>query len=56
MKIKPIFIQITATIPREPDTWILGNIDYTGFYRINYEHSMWGMLAEQLNINHAVRA
>ncbi|KAJ8311423.1 hypothetical protein KUTeg_010778 [Tegillarca granosa] len=44
----------SATIPKDPDTWIIGNVKYTGFYRVNYEPDMWRMLAEQLNRDHTV--
>ena len=44
----------TAVIPRWNNTWILANYDYTGFYRVNYETSMWERLAAQLNQNHTV--
>ena len=45
----------TAVIPKSNNTWILANYDYTGFYRVNYETSMWERLAAQLNQNHTVR-
>ena len=41
-------------IPRTTDGWILGNIDYQGFYRVNYEPDMWRKLADQLNADHTV--
>lgn len=34
--------------------WILGNVDHIGFYRVNYEVSMWKQLTEQLHKNHTV--
>lgn len=44
----------SAVIPRTKDRWILANQEYIGFYRVNYEVSMWGKLAEQLHLNHSV--
>ncbi|CAG2205200.1 Aminopeptidase N,Glutamyl aminopeptidase [Mytilus edulis] len=44
----------SATIPKQENSWILGNVYYTGFYRINYELSMWQSLAAQLNRDHTV--
>lgn len=44
----------SAVIPRIKDRWILANHEYIGFYRVNYEVSMWGKLAEQLHVNHTV--
>ncbi|XP_050397180.1 glutamyl aminopeptidase [Patella vulgata] len=41
------------TIPKA-DGWLLGNYDYTGFYRVNYETEMWKKLAEQLVTKHTV--
>ncbi|XP_045184898.2 glutamyl aminopeptidase-like [Mercenaria mercenaria] len=34
--------------------WILGNVNYGGFYRVNYELEMWQRLAKQLYKNHTV--
>ncbi|KAL4216276.1 hypothetical protein ACF0H5_024001 [Mactra antiquata] len=41
-------------IKKQTDGWILGNVKYTGYYRINYEIPMWQKLIEQLNQNHTV--
>ncbi|KAL3884568.1 hypothetical protein ACJMK2_024701 [Sinanodonta woodiana] len=41
-----------ATIPKLSDGWLLGNVDYVGFFKVNYEVEMWQKLAEQLNTNH----
>ncbi|KAK3594679.1 hypothetical protein CHS0354_016345 [Potamilus streckersoni] len=43
-----------ATLPRLTDGWLLGNIDYVGFFKVNYEVEMWQKLADQLNTNHLV--
>lgn len=44
----------TDQIKRTGDGWILGNVDHTGYYRVNYELDMWGQLTEQLHRNHTV--
>ncbi|XP_069101802.1 aminopeptidase N-like [Argopecten irradians] len=44
----------SAKIPKGESQWILGNVDYIGFYRVNYELSMWRSLADQLNTDHTV--
>ena len=45
---------LLGKIPRNTDGWILGNVDYQGFYRVNYEPAMWRKLADQLNADHQV--
>lgn len=32
--------------------WIIGNIQHTGFYRVNYDIDNWNKLIDQLKINH----
>lgn len=44
----------TDRIKRSESGWILGNVDHTGYYRVNYEVEMWGQLTEQLHRNHTV--
>lgn len=36
------------------DSWILANIDVTGFYRVNYDLVNWECLIAQLNADHKV--
>ncbi|KAH3868193.1 glutamyl aminopeptidase-like [Dreissena polymorpha] len=41
-------------VPRSRDGWIIGNVDYGGFYRVNYDLDMWNRLSEQLNSDHKI--
>ncbi|KAK2153435.1 hypothetical protein LSH36_297g02026 [Paralvinella palmiformis] len=50
---KTVTVQ-TATIHAPDGSWILGNIDYMGFYRTNYDEDMWRRLADQLHRDHTV--
>ena len=34
--------------------WILGNVNYTGFYHTNYDDAIWRQLTEQLHRDHTV--
>ncbi|ESO98455.1 hypothetical protein LOTGIDRAFT_174264 [Lottia gigantea] len=43
----------SANIPKSKG-WLLGNYDFTGFYRVNYEGDMWKQLAQQLVNDHTV--
>lgn len=36
------------------DSWILANINVTGFYRVNYDLGNWERLIAQLNADHKV--
>lgn len=38
----------------DKDDWIKFNIDRKGFYRVNYEDSMWKQIIQQLKANHTV--
>jgi aminopeptidase N len=36
----------------DTNNWIIGNIQHSGFYRVNYNQHNWNLLIEQLNNNH----
>ena len=42
-----IFI-ISAEIEIPADSWLIGNHDYMGFYRTNYDQVLWQRLVAQL--------
>ena len=33
-------------------TWIIGNLKHSGFYRVNYNKKNWKLLIDQLKTNH----
>lgn len=35
-------------------TWLLGNINQTGYFRMNYDLHNWKLLIQQLHNNHQV--
>lgn len=35
-------------------TWLLGNINQTGYFRVNYDLQNWKLLIQQLHDNHQV--
>lgn len=35
-------------------TWLLGNINQTGYFRVNYDLGNWKLLIQQLHDNHQV--
>lgn len=45
---------LSADITIPTDMWIIGNVDYMGFYRTNYDESLWVKLIEQLKRDHTV--
>ena len=36
------------------DTYIIANLDMSGFYRVNYDDSNWLQISKQLHANHRV--
>lgn len=40
--------------PNDSNTWILVNLEYSGYYRVNYDRLGWELLSEQLVRNHTV--
>ena len=47
-----LFFSAKITIPN--GKWIIGNVDYMGFYRTNYHETLWAKLIDQLKHNHSV--
>jgi hypothetical protein len=45
---------ITTEGPNDGNTWILVNLEYSGYYRVNYDRLGWELLSEQLMRNHTV--
>ncbi|XP_014663499.1 PREDICTED: thyrotropin-releasing hormone-degrading ectoenzyme-like [Priapulus caudatus] len=44
----------SAAIELSEDDWILGNIGYNGYYRVNYEPDDWDKLIKLLNSDHTM--
>ncbi|XP_064595778.1 glutamyl aminopeptidase-like [Liolophura sinensis] len=44
----------SAWINKDNDGWLLGNVNYQGFYRVNYQESMWAKLTKQLRDDHTL--
>lgn len=36
------------------DSWFIGNIRHSGWYRLNYEQENWRLLRDQLKMNHTL--
>ena len=34
------------------DSWLIGNLKHSGFFRVNYDQQNWDLLIKQLNENH----
>lgn len=34
------------------DSWYIGNIQHSGWYRVDYDQNNWNLLIEQLNTDH----
>merc|ERR1712212_830202 len=39
----------------DANSWIIGNIEQMGYYRVNYDDENWGKITAQLNKDHQVR-
>lgn len=44
-------IQLTTTSLDNNNGFILGNLDVSGFYRVNYDDINWNRIIQQLNNN-----
>jgi hypothetical protein len=42
---------ITLSKPLTDDGFILGNLETSGFYRVNYDSKSWANIIQQLNSN-----
>lgn len=45
---------MTIELPKslKPDSWIIGNLQHSGYYRVNYDELNWRLLMEQLASSH----
>ena len=44
-----VWLVVLAAEIRVPQgSWVLGNVDYMGFFRTNYDEPTWSLLTEQL--------
>lgn len=50
-----IFPEIHRIGHMDDKTWLLGNINQTGYFRVNYDLQNWKLLIQQLQTNHQVR-
>lgn len=41
-------------VPSTKNKWILGNLDFMGYYRVNYDIENWKLIIKQLKIDHSV--
>lgn len=46
---KDTIIQSTASKSWTNEDWVLFNVQETGFYRVNYDLTLWNLLSEELN-------
>lgn len=40
--------------PQNNDSWVLVNLESSGYYRVNYDRRNWELLSQQLLRNHSV--
>ena len=45
---------MSITLPPDATqtSWVIGNIQHSGWYRVNYDDNNWGYLIAQLNADH----
>lgn len=48
-----LFFKVQFDVPAET-VWIKANVNQSGFYRVNYEESMWTALIDALHKNHTM--
>ncbi|XP_048251053.1 glutamyl aminopeptidase-like [Haliotis rufescens] len=52
--VRKVWLNMEAATINRTEGWLLGNVDYMGFFRVNYEKDMWMRLGGQLLYNHTV--
>ncbi|XP_046543779.1 glutamyl aminopeptidase-like [Haliotis rubra] len=52
--VRKVWLNLEAATINRTEGWVLGNVDYMGFFRVNYEKDMWMRLGDQLLYNHTV--
>ena len=43
---------VTKRIRSDENSWIIGNVQATGYYRVNYDERNWKLITDQLRSNH----
>ena len=53
-----MWFQVEIALPAGfgKDSWVLGNLGHSGFYRTNYDSETWELVIKQLEENHEVIA
>lgn len=46
--------QIPLTSLPDSNTWIMLNLQATGYYRVNYDENNWNLLVQQLETDHTL--
>ncbi len=47
-------IRVPQKSDKDSKRWILGNVDFMGYYRVNYDRNNWLNLIKQLKADHLV--
>lgn len=48
----PFLLVVVPVSNYDANTWIIGNLKHSGFYRVNYDANNWKLLADQLATDH----
>jgi aminopeptidase N len=46
--------QIQIPLESNEDKWIYGNLNYMGYFRVNYDKENWNRIIDQLKVDHTV--
>jgi hypothetical protein len=46
--------KIEIALENNEDRWILGNLDFMGYYRVNYDTQNWLKIISQLKSDHRI--